>query len=254
MDRWEQNLDAVLRNATHWSVALSGGIDSAVLAAAVKRTGYGITAFTIQSAFVTQKEIDQAVSLCRQFDIPHIVTKIGLLDRPLITANGPDRCYQCKSLIFQHIRQQLVDEQTVLADGSTRDDLPRDRPGMRALSEWSVVSPLREAGLRKPHVRQLAAAWGIPYPDRAANSCLATRIPPGILITKERLKRVQVAENHVHRLGIGFCRVRDHYPRCVIEFSDNDHGLVTDRYHDILECMRSVGYTEMTLKRYRQTI
>lgn len=204
---------APLRAAGRVAVALSGGVDSAVLLAlAVEALGPDhVLALTGRSPAVPEEEIDDARRVAAGLHVRHEVVDTFELQRPGYQANAGDRCYHCRSELFDVFDQLVsVGDGRPLAYGAIADDLGDDRPGMRAAAERGVLAPLLEAGLRKDEVRRLAAAAGLEVEDKPASACLASRIPVGTPVTPERLQAIDRAEAGLRRLGLAPVRVRHH--------------------------------------------
>jgi pyridinium-3,5-biscarboxylic acid mononucleotide sulfurtransferase len=202
----------LLRGYGSCAVALSGGLDSTVLAKAAQLAlGDRAVAVTGRSASMAAGELDEAGDLARQIGIRHEVIETGELSVPAYRANQADRCYHCKTELFAQVEQvaQRLGV-AVVADGSNRDDLGDYRPGMRAVREKNVKSPLAECGLSKAEIRQLAAAWNLPISDKPATPCLSSRIAYGEEVTTERLRMIDAAERFLRERGFRPLRVRYH--------------------------------------------
>ena len=193
------------------SVALgfSGGVDSSYLLYEGLRLGAHIKAYYVNSAFQPEFELRDAYRLAEQIGAEITVLEADILDCARVISNPPDRCYHCKIAIFGTLQKQaLADGITLVIDGTNASDDESDRPGMKALSELSVRSPLRECGITKDDARRLSKDAGLFTWNKPAYACLATRIPPGRSITKELLRRVENAEDALFSLGFTDFRVR----------------------------------------------
>lgn len=191
------------------AVAFSGGVDSAYLLCAAKRAGADVTAYYVKSAFQPQFELEDANRLAKELDVNMKVLAVDVLADPRIAENPASRCYYCKKNIFTTIMEAATaDGYKVLLDGTNASDKEGDRPGMRALRELSVRSPLRECGLTKQEIRRLSKEAGLFTWDKPAYSCLATRIPAGERITQDKLTVTEAAENYLFSLGFTDFRVR----------------------------------------------
>jgi len=193
-------------------VAFSGGVDSAlVLRAALNVDDVEVVAFTAASPSVPAEEIQLAVEMTRAWEVEHIVVGSNELGRPGYRANGGDRCFHCKSELFE-LGERLRQERGLnwLVDGTNRDDLSDTRPGLKAAAQLHVRHPLVEAGLDKQAVRDLAKRLGIPVWDKPAFACLGSRFPVGTTVDAEKLRRVDMAERAVRREGFKQFRVRWH--------------------------------------------
>lgn len=191
------------------ALAFSGGVDSAYLLYMGSICGCNIHAYYVKSAFQPQFELDDALRLAGQFGIPLTVLPLDVLDDPLISKNPSDRCYHCKRRIFTRIMEAAeADGYSLLIDGTNASDDHADRPGMKALQELSVRSPLRECGLTKAEIRQLSKEAGLFTWDKPSYACLATRIPTGTEITYEKLSATERSEDFLRDLGFYDFRIR----------------------------------------------
>lgn len=191
------------------ALGFSGGVDSAYLLYAALDHGAQVRPYFIKTAFQPQFELEDARRLCAQLGVELTVLELDVLQIPGVAENPPDRCYHCKRALFGRLRQQaLADGYTVLIDGTNASDDAGDRPGMRALGELSVRSPLRECGISKAQVRALSKEAGLFTWDKPAYACLATRVPTGEAITPETLRKVEAAEEALFSLGYSDLRVR----------------------------------------------
>ncbi|MBK5252204.1 MAG: ATP-dependent sacrificial sulfur transferase LarE [Peptostreptococcaceae bacterium] len=191
------------------AVAFSGGVDSTYLLYAAISSGAKVRAYYVKSAFQPQFEMNDAKKLVTQLNADMSVIEADVLSLPDVAANPSDRCYYCKRLIFSTIaKHALTDGYTTLIDGTNASDEAGDRPGMRALRELSVFSPLRECGLTKNDIRRLSKDAELFTWDKPAYACLATRIPTGEKITKEKLEQTEMAENFLFSLGFTDFRIR----------------------------------------------
>ena len=168
------------------ALAFSGGVDSAYLMYAASRCGAVFRAYYVKSEFQPQFELDDARRLAEELRAPMTVIALSVLPCAEIAANPPERCYLCKKLIFGAIaREAERDGFSLIIDGTNASDDEGDRPGMRALREMRVRSPLREAGITKAEIRRLSAEAGLFTWDKPAYACLATRVPTGTPIDAE---------------------------------------------------------------------
>jgi len=191
------------------AVAFSGGVDSAYLLYAAKKHASKVQADSVKSAFQPQFELEDAQRLAVELGVEMSVLRVDTLGDENIRANPPNRCYYCKRRIFSAIREQaLRDGFEVLLDGTNASDEVSDRPGMVALQELSVLSPLRLCGLTKPEIRRLSREAGLFTWDKPAYACLATRIPYGQPLEPRLLERTERAEEFLFSLGFRDFRVR----------------------------------------------
>ena len=217
------------------AVAFSGGVDSAYLLYAAKQNNAKVQAYYVKSAFQPQFELDDAVRFAGEWHIPIRVLTVDVLSSKVITENPCDRCYYCKQMIFGTIRQAAAEDGfSVLLDGTNASDDAGDRPGMRAVRELSVLSPLRECGLTKAKIRQLSKEAGLFTWDKPAYACLATRIPAGDPITEEKLKATEAAENFLFSLGLTDFRVRRMGDAAKIQVPSGQIGKVMENRERII--------------------
>ena len=203
------NLSDFFRENPKIALAFSGGVDSAYLLYAAKAYGADITAYYAKTAFQPQFEYEDACRLVDELEMPMKTIHLDILSDCRVTANPANRCYYCKRKIFTAILSAArEDGYTVVMDGTNASDDVNDRPGMKALSELSVRSPLRECGLTKEMIRNLSREAGLFTWDKPAYACLATRIPTGTEITGELLARTEQAENALMALGFSDFRIR----------------------------------------------
>ena len=191
------------------ALGFSGGVDSAYLLYAGVKAGADIRPYFIKTAFQPAFELADAQKLARGLGVEVTVLELDALADPQVAANPADRCYYCKQNLFRTLKERAIaDGYPVLLDGTNASDEAGDRPGMRALAELSVRSPLRECGLTKAEIRARSREAGLFTWDKPAYACLATRVPAGEAITADLLARVEGAEDALFRLGYTDFRVR----------------------------------------------
>ena len=191
------------------ALGFSGGVDSAYLLYAGVKAGADIKPYFIKTAFQPAFELADAQKLAQGLGVALTVVELDALADPRVAANPADRCYYCKRNLFRALKERAIaDGYPVLLDGTNASDQADDRPGMRALAELSVRSPLRECGLTKAEVRARSRAAGLFTWDKPAYACLATRVPAGEALTADILARVEGAEDALFRLGYTDFRVR----------------------------------------------
>lgn len=218
------------------ALGFSGGVDSSYLLYAGVQAGADIHPYYIKTAFQPQFELDDAERLCAQLGIPLTVLELDVLKNEAVTANPPDRCYHCKTALFGALSvQALADGYTLLLDGTNASDDAGDRPGMRALKELHVCSPLRECGLTKAEIRRLSREAGLFTWDKPAYACLATRIPSGDAITAEKLLATERAEAFLFSLGLTDFRVRNYHGAARLQFPEAQLNAVLAHRAEILQ-------------------
>ena len=191
------------------ALGFSGGVDSAYLLYAGVKAGADIKPYFIKTAFQPAFELADAQKLAERLGVEVTVLELDALADPRVAANPADRCYFCKQNLFRTLKDRAIaDGYPVLLDGTNASDEAGDRPGMRALAELSVRSPLRECGLTKAEIRARSKEAGLFTWDKPAYACLATRVPAGEAITADLLARVEGAEDALFRLGYTDFRVR----------------------------------------------
>ena len=191
------------------ALGFSGGVDSSYLLWAAVNAGADIAPYYIQTAFQPAFELEDAQRLCAQIGVKLNVIRLDALADPRVAANPANRCYYCKVGLFGALRARAkADGYDLLLDGTNASDDAGDRPGMKALREMEVRSPLRECGLTKAMIRQESRKAGLFTWDKPAYACLATRVPTGRTITSELLRRVEGAETALFALGFTDFRVR----------------------------------------------
>ena len=203
------NLEEFFAQYPRTAVAFSGGADSALVLWAAKRYGRETAAYYVHTAFQPAFELADAQRLAAELAVPLHVVELDVLAVPEAAANGPRRCYFCKKALFTALWQAArADGYQVLLDGTNASDDAGDRPGMQALKELEVHSPLRACGITKDEVRRLSREAGLFTWDKPAYACLATRVPTGTAITKEALAKVERGEDALFKLGFSDFRLR----------------------------------------------
>jgi uncharacterized protein len=229
------------------AIAFSGGVDSAYLLYAAMQFGKRVKAYYVKTAFQPQFELEDAFRLAKELGADLQVLEVDILCETAVTANPADRCYYCKKVLFSRILQAAkADGFSVLLDGTNASDDASDRPGMRAISELSVRSPLRKCGLTKGKIRQLSKEACLFTHDKPAYACLATRIPTGELITSEKLQRTERAEAYLSQWGFRDFRVRSMGNTAKIQVREGDLSLLMEHREDILEELKKY-YTGVVL-------
>lgn len=202
-----------ISNSDSAVIALSGGVDSAVVAlAARKALGDRALAITADYMTLSQEELDSARSVAKEIGITHRVIQYDELENPEFVKNDGLRCYHCRTELGRHLAEEARKAGiTLMVDGTNLDDLSDYRPGIRALRENGVRSPMVELGIDKSEVRAIARNSGLSVYDKPSNACLASRIPAGTEVTYEKLQRIESSEIAVKTIfSVRQARVRDH--------------------------------------------
>jgi uncharacterized protein len=231
-------------------VAFSGGADSTfLLAAAAEALGDRAVAATGVSPSLADHELTDARLLAGELGVRHVVVATHELQRPGYTANGPDRCYFCKSELFDLLVPLAQIEGLALAVGTNTDDLGDWRPGQRAAKEHGVLTPLVAAGFTKAEVREASRRMGLRTADKPAAACLASRVAYGVQVTSHRLSRVERAEALLRSFGLPQLRVRDHGDLARIEVPLNALGLLVEpgRRDQLVAHLHQLGFSYVTL-------
>ena len=251
-------LQAAVRARPRAVVAFSGGVDSTLLLR-VCRDALGprnVVAATGVSPTYTDEELRTARRAARGLGVEHVLVETGELARPEFAANPPDRCYHCKRELFSKIaalaRARGID---AVYDATNTDDLADYRPGLRAVRELGVSSPLVLAGLAKRDVRALSRRLGLEAWDKPANPCLATRVPYGTPVTRATIDRIRVGEKYVRGLGFPVVRLRHHgdLARLEVPAADAARLLEPATARKVASRLRSLGYlwTAVDVEGYR---
>jgi uncharacterized protein len=240
-----------IRAARSVLVAYSGGVDSSlVLEVAHRALGTRCVGVIASSPSLPRAELEEALALARERGIDVRVLNTAEVERPDYAANGLDRCYFCKSELYQRLAEVAVDAGVAaILDGFNRDDRADWRPGRRAAAEYRVLSPLDQAGLTKAEVREAARELGLRNWDKPAAACLSSRIPYGIPVTVETLGRVESAERMLRAEGFRQVRVRDANAAATIEVEVGDLPMLMEpaRLARIKRRLRGLGYASVAV-------
>lgn len=239
------------------AVAFSGGVDSTLLLKIAHDVlGNRAIAVTVSSSFIAKREIREAESFCSENGITQEVITVDESEIEGFTENPPDRCYLCKRAVFTLILKTARKHNIAhVLDGSNVDDLGDYRPGLKALQELGIKSPLREAGLTKAEIRELSRELGLPTWEKPSYACLASRFVYGEKITREKLSMVERAEELLQSLGFRQMRVRLHGRMARLEILPEEFSrIVQDEIRTkIYDALKGFGFSYVTLdlKGYR---
>lgn len=249
-----KQLEALLQNLTREDVcvAFSGGVDSSLLLVmtweAAQKNNTRVYALTMDTVLHPKADLEIARTVLARTGAMHKILTLNELAVPEIRNNPADRCYRCKKELYRRMLQ-FAEEKGIsrLLEGSNEDDLHVYRPGLRAIGELGVRSPLAEMGLTKEEVRFLARDYGIPVADRPSSPCLATRLPYGTEIDLELLRRIDEAEEFLRKLSFYNVRVRVHRDIARLEIDSEEFPQLLKERERIIRKLKELGFPYVTL-------
>jgi uncharacterized protein len=241
------HVDTLVSDLAGWGsvlVAYSGGVDSAVVAAlAWRAVGEQALAVTAAAETLAGAELDHARRLAAEIGIRHEVVTYSELDDPEFVANPSHRCYVCQGMrMGTMVRLAAEQGYAVVCDGTNASDPGPDRPGLRAVRESGVYSPLLAHGVDKTVTREIARALGLSAWDRPANACLSSRIPHGQLVTLGKLRRIEAAEEVLAGAGFRIVRVRHDQGAARVEVAPDEVARLAETWNELEPCLRSLGF------------
>ena len=247
-EKYEQ-LQHALKEYKAVLVAYSGGVDSRLLAlAANEALGEKAIAVTISSSLNPLGEIEMARDVARQFHWRHRILELDALAIPEVIDNSPERCYYCKHALFSKLIDIAQQEDIhIIVDGSNMDDHGERRPGVRALREIGIRSPLQEVSLTKKEIRELSRVKGLPSWDLPAQACLATRFPYGVKLSADLVKKVGQAELDLRQLGFEHIRLRHHGNIARVELGTMSLDQLKPVQKQMVEKLKGYGYVYICL-------
>ncbi len=245
----KEKLESILKELDSMVVAYSGGVDSTFLlhtAHSIRRLR--VIGVTIRTPYIPSREMSETVEFTTDYGIDHDIIDIPFPE--MIRDNPPDRCYLCKKTLFTTMKQYAATNGYAhVIDGSNADDSGAFRPGLKALEELGIRSPLMEAGLTKDEIRSLSKKAGLPTWDKPALACILTRIPYGTTVDDKALRMVEEAEYYMYDQGYPGTRIRIHGDLARIEcpFEYFERIMTTSEREQISAVLRKIGFRYITL-------
>lgn len=252
----KQNLYGKMKEYTKQDIciAFSGGVDSSLLLMMAKecmqqqKKKGKIHAVTFHTVLHPPCDLEIANKVAKEADAVHKVIFVNELEQEEIRFNPENRCYLCKKTLFQRLIEYAKSQGiSVIMEGTNEDDLHVYRPGLRAIKELEVLSPLAEVGFTKAEVRKLAEELGTSVASRPSTPCLATRLPYGTEIKTEALEKIACGEEYLKKQGFSVVRIRLHGEICRIELPKTDFGTFLEKSQEITETLQKIGFQYITL-------
>ena len=235
-------------------IAFSGGVDSSVLlqlarnCAEKKKRQSSIYAVTFHTMLHPSCDLEIAQKVAKEAGAEHMIVRIDELQDAGIRYNPTDRCYRCKKLLFSRLKEKAGElGAKIIVEGTNEDDLHVYRPGIRALQELEILSPLAECGFTKREVRKLAEEYGVSVANRPSTPCMATRFPYGAKLDYGKMRCVEEGEEWLKTLGFYNVRIRVHEDIARIEVDENDMSLLLKNKTEVIEKLKTLGYSYITI-------
>ncbi len=233
-------------------VAFSGGVDSSLILKmacdSASKKGNKVYAATLHTMLHPVDEIENAKKVAEEVGAIFIVIEVDELQKAGIINNPIDRCYLCKKYLFQQVKKTAEElKVAIVMEGTNEDDLHVYRPGIRAIGELGIISPLAKAGITKAQVRQLALEYGVSVSKRPSAPCLATRFPYGTNLSYEKMRMVEQGEAFIKALGVYNVRLRVHEDMVRIEVDEQDMSKILEHRIDVISYLKKLGYVYINI-------
>jgi uncharacterized protein len=250
-----EHLKEIIKRKNSLLIAFSGGLDSSLVAMIAKDTlGEKSCAVTLTSDIFSKRELENAKKIAKEISIRHLIVKSSEICNANFLKNPKNRCYYCKKEESK-ILKKIANKNGInyIADGVNLSDFREHRPGIRALDEEGIIHPLVEARIKKPDIKAMAKFLGLSNYDMPSTTCLASRIPYGEEITKEKLKMIEEAESFILSLGFRQVRVRYHRNTARIEVEKEEIEKAINFRKEIISRLKALGfkYVALDLEGYR---
>jgi len=245
------DLEEWFSSHTHTITAFSGGVDSAlVLYLSYKFLGKRAIGCISISPSLKRSDYATAIAFCKQYKIRLEIIETKEIDDPNYFNNPSNRCYFCKSHLYQHLKQvSLKYPESSLLNGTNTDDISDYRPGIKAADELDIFSPLVDCGITKQTVRDLANYFGLPNSNKPASPCLSSRIPYGSVVTREKLSRIEQAEEILAKYGFNDTRVRHFDETASIEVPYEQIGALENIMPQVGLIFKGLGFRSVSIDR-----
>ncbi len=233
-------------------IAFSGGVDSTLLVKATwelaQKKGYAVHAVTFQTTLHPAGDVEMTRKLAKDIGVTHHLIKVDEMQHAGIQNNPVNRCYLCKKYLFDRLRDMAGGMGiSLIMDGTNADDMQVYRPGIQALRELRIISPLAEAGMTKDDVRFMAAEYGLSVAERPSAPCLATRFPYDTPLSPAMMRKVEEGEDFLKSLGFYNVRLRVHGETARIEVDLKDLTTLFQHRESIVYSLKNLGYVYITI-------